>query len=137
FPVLITRARILGIEIPSMFPYMRGRYWSNNTLDIQDLIFSSKPFLSFNEAATAYGVQSKGVEWLGKPMTGARVQDALRAGENELIIEYCESDAEDEWNLLNMCVQENTTPTWSDLIGNIVNSNISDGQKLIAIKNLI
>lgn len=136
-PVLITRSRILGIDIPSFFPYMRGRYWSNNVLDIQDLIFSNKPFLSFNEAAMAYGVPSKDVSWLGKPMTGARVQDALRAGENELIVKYCESDAEDEWNLLSKCVQQNTTPTWTELISDVINSNLSDSQKVITINNLI
>lgn len=137
FPVLITRARILGIEIPPVFPYRRGRYWSNNTLDIQDLIFSNKPFLSFKEAATAYGIQSKGIEWIGKEMTGARVQEALRAGEHDLIIEYCESDAEDEWALLGKCVQEKTTTTCTELIRDIVNSDLSDPQKIIAIRNLI
>ena len=136
-PVLITRARILDIDIPSIFPYMRGRYWSNNTLDIQDLIFSNKPFLSFNEAAMSYGIQSKRVDWRGQPMTGARIQDALRAGEHDLIIEYCEADAEDEWALLNKCVSGHTVPTWTDLIGDIVNSDLSDAQKVIAIRNLI
>jgi len=137
FPVLITRARILGIEIPKIFPYKHGKYWSKNTLDIQDLIFSNKPFLSFDEASTAYGIESKCTEWRGKPMTGARVQDALRAGEYDLIVKYCEADAQDEWELLNKCDTGHDTPTWSELISDIVNSYLSDSQKIIAIKNMI
>ena len=136
-PVLITRARILGIDIPSIFPYMRGRYWSNNVLDIQDLIFSSKPFLSFNEAAIAYGIRSKKVNWLGQPMTGARIQEALRAGEHDMIIEYCEADAADEWALLNKCNCTNETTSWSELVSDIIYSDLSEGQKIIAIKNLL
>jgi DNA polymerase elongation subunit (family B) len=137
-PVLITRSRILDIRLPSMFPKNKGRYWSRNVVDIQDLIFSNKPYISFCEAATAYGIEAKKIEWLDKPMTGKRVQEAIRANEYDLILKYCEADASNEYNLYKKCVPDNgNDPTWMDLVTEIIESDLTDAQKVVTIRNLV
>lgn len=137
-PLLLTGARNHGIDVPSFFPTYR-RHWWGNVIDIQHIIPSRKPFLSFDDAAHHHGMSGKTTMWNGQPMTGARVQDALEAGEYDLILEYCDSDAINEWGLLSMCAPEygSGAETTSDQIRAVLRSGLSDQQKVMTINNII
>lgn len=137
-PLLLTGARIHGVDIPAFFPTYR-RHWWGNVVDIQHIIPSSKPFLSFNDAAHYHGLSGKTTMWKRTPMTGGRVQDALEAGEHDLILEYCDSDVINEWGLLSMCAPEDGSgaETTSDQIRTVMRSGLSDEQKIMTINNII
>lgn len=137
-PLLLTGARIYGINIPSFFPTYR-RHWWGNVVDLQHIIPSRKPFLSFDDAAHYHGLQGKSTMWQGQPMTGGRVQDALEAGERDLILEYCMSDAVNESELLSMCLPEdgNSTETTIEQIRVVLQSDLSNQQKVMTIHNII
>jgi hypothetical protein len=136
--VIVTRCRYHGIAIPSFFPFY-NRFWRGNVVDIQELIYSRKPFLSFKDAASTHGIKVKGMEWKGSPMHGGRVQDALRAGEYDMILDYCDQDAMDEWDLLNLCMPKSACcgQTMREQVTEVLGSDLSDAMKVLTIKNLI
>lgn len=136
--VIVTRCRFYGITIPSFFPFY-NRFWRGNVIDIQELIYSRKPCLSFKEAASTHCIQVKSMEWQGRSMHGGRVQDALRAGEYDMIINYCDQDALDEWELLNLCMPQSSGSgqTMMEQVAEVLSSDLSDTMKVLTIKNLI
>lgn len=138
-PVLITRARYHDIELPKTFPRKYNKGWSRNVQDIRDYIFSNNPVVSMVEAATAYGVPAKQTTWNGEPMTGARVQEAYRAGEHEMIENYCLSDAIDEFNLFKKVVgtDNNHFLSTKEMIMEILSEDMTPLQKILTIQNLL
>lgn len=138
-PVLMTRARVHGIKLPNSFPKVYGRSWSQNLKDIRDYIFSNKPNVSMSEAAEAYGITAKQTIWNGKPMTGARVQEAFREGMHEMIEQYCLEDAMDEWELFKKAIgiDSERKESVEDMIRKIIDEEMTDSQKVIAIKSMI
>ena len=138
-PALMTRARVHGIKLPKYFPKIYGRSWSRNLKDIRDYIFSNKPNVSMSEAAEAYGITAKQTMWNGQPMTGARVQEAFRDGEIKMIEAYCLSDAMDEWELFKKAIgiKEEKEKSAEEMIREILEGDMTDSQKVIAIKSMI
>lgn len=136
--VIVTRCRFYGIAIHSFFPFY-NRFWRGNVVDIQELIYSRKPCLSFKEAAATHGIKVKSMEWQGRPMHGGLVQDALRAGEYDMIIDYCDQDAKEEWELLNLCMPHTSGSgqTMLEQVAEVLGSDLSNAMKVLTIKNLI
>jgi hypothetical protein len=137
-PLIVTRCRLHHIQLPSFFPRYH-RFWRGNVVDIQDLIPSRKPCLSFNDAAELHGINGKSLDWQGRPMNGSRVQDAIRAGEHDMIARYCDEDAKNEWELLNLCRPnvQGGGQAMRDQVKEVLESDLSDAMKLLTIKNLI
>lgn len=100
-PLLLNRWRRYRIRPPEHFPIYTGRYWSGRVYDTMERTPAKNPMKGKNLAAicAAYGLEAKTVQWLGEPMTGARVAAAFEAGEHQLILDYCEQDAIDEYEL--------------------------------------
>lgn len=72
-------------------------------------------------------------------MHGGRVQDALRSGEFDMLMDYCDQDAINEWELLQLCTSDGvgTGQTAMEQVQEVLKSDLSDHLKVLTIKNLI
>jgi len=89
-PFIYHRSVILGVRPPDFFPRpLSIKPWGNQTADIQLMWAGMKGrWVSQDNMAKAMGLEGK------KDMDGSMVWDAVQAGEEQKVAEYCKDDVE-------------------------------------------
>ena len=99
-PILLNRFRRNCVPPPTCFPQYRDGRWIGRVWDTMLRTPAKTPFISLENASLAYGLPSaKNMMWRGEPMTGARVAEALAAGEDKMLVEYCATDVQADYEL--------------------------------------
>ena len=120
----------------------KSNYYDAGGIETLNIIRAKNPMKGKNLAAicAAYGLEAKTVQWLGEPMTGARVAAAFEAGEHQLILDYCEQDAIDEYELYKIMTFDdrygsyNRDNSLSETLAEIDQSELSAALKWQAAK---
>jgi hypothetical protein len=142
-PVLLSCWQRHRIMPPAHFPVFSGR-WRGWVYDTMVRFPSKTPYVSLVDACAAFGIAAKSVEWKGEPMTGARVADAYREGEHDLLAEYCRADVVAERALYEAMTFGGRWGTYGTSdeglaveIATVRASCLSEGQKAISILTLL
>jgi len=89
-PFIYHRAVILGIKPPKFFPRpLEIKPWGGPTIDVMTMWAGMKNRISQDKLAKALGFEGKG------DFDGSMVWDAVQAGEEQKVAEYCKDDVED------------------------------------------
>lgn len=144
-PVLLNAWRRIRITPPTNFPVYSGRYWRGFTYDTLRRFPSKTPFESLEAACEAYGILgAKSVIWRDKPMHGSRVYDAWKAGEHDLLVEYCQRDVMVEHALYMAMTAQDSWGTYGteDKVAQEVSQieasdELTEGQKALLIYQLL
>lgn len=137
-PLLLVQFQKLLIAPPDVFPTYRRGKWRGNIFDTMGATPSQTPFVSLVEAALAYGFEAKQLMWRGEQMTGARVGEAYKAGEFQVIRNYCCSDVRDESALFMAQTCDGTwglqsrLDTTAEQLQEIETSQLTPAQKWLA-----
>ena len=88
-PFIYHRAVILGIRPPAFFPRpLDIKPWGGPTADVMTMWAGSRGTISQDNLAKALGFEGKG------DFDGSMVWDAVQAGEEQKVAEYCKDDVE-------------------------------------------
>lgn len=143
-PILLNRWRRNCVAPPTCFPQFRDGRWMGRIWDTMLRTPAKTPFISLENASLAYGLPSaKSVVWRSEPMTGARVAEALAAGERKMLVEYCATDVEADFELYQA---QTFAGRWGTIDGReqiaaavreIESSKLTEGQKNQALVTLL
>jgi len=111
FSLLLNRMIRHRVRPPEHFPVYAGG-WRGRIFDTMERLPTSEIFVSFKEACDIYGLNCKTTMWGNEPMGGARVGEAYRAGEFQLIRDYCAADTEHEEALYLAMTHNDTWGTY-------------------------
>jgi len=88
-PFIYHRAVILGIKPPAFFPRpLDIKPWGGPTVDVMTMWAGSRGTISQDKLAKALGFEGKG------DFDGSMVWDAVQAGKEQKVAEYCKNDVE-------------------------------------------
>lgn len=89
-PFIYHRAVILGIRPPDFFPRpLEIKPWGGLTIDVMTMWAGMRGTISQDKLALALGLEGKG------DFDGSMVWDAVQAGEEQKVAEYCKDDVGD------------------------------------------
>ena len=88
-PFIYHRAVILGVEPPKFFPRpLEIKPWGGPTVDVMTMWAGMRNRISQDNLAKALGIEGK------DEFDGSMVWDAVQAGEEQKVAEYCKNDVE-------------------------------------------
>ena len=88
-PFIYHRAVILGIEPPKFFPRpLEIKPWGGPTVDVMTMWAGMRGTISQDKLAQVLGFEGKG------DFDGSMVWDAVQAGDEQKVAEYCKDDVE-------------------------------------------
>lgn len=137
--VLLNAWRRARVTPPEEFPvYTNGR-WRGRVFDTMLRCPSNTPFVSLAAACEAYGIEdAKTIMWQGEPMNGSRVGDAYDAGEEQMLLEYCEADVRATHELYMAMTDDDRWGTFDrhsevvDLLAALDESELTEGARAMA-----
>ena len=142
--ILLNRWRRHGILPPPHFPTFNNGHWRGRVFDTMTRTPSKTGFVSLDDASMAYGVETAvPPTWNGGLMCGARVGEAFRANQYDMILDYCMSDVRTNYQLyLAMTARDRfgTYDAKSEVAAEIEKveaSELSEAQKALAIVSIM
>jgi len=142
-PVLLNNWRRHEIKPPEHFPQFVNGRWRGRIYDTMLRVPGKTPYVSLDEACFAYDILPEAVMWLGAPMDGSRMKEAVDAGEWEMIQQYCMCDVRNNRKLFDRMTCGNTWGTYTrdaelaEQVRAIESGPETEGQKALALVKLL